>query len=172
MRGSGLVLFLIITVAVAGVPLWAGAGQMKVATLASAKFAALPVLPACATSAVQNGDPAKGPSVMLLKATGGCTVPWHWHTANENLTMVSGKARLEMKDGSSHVVTTGDYLYLPAKQAHQFTCLTSCTLFNMPDAAFDIHYIDKDGKEIPSERALKTSAKPAVKTAAAKTKGQ
>jgi len=30
------------------------------------------------------------------------------------------------------------------------------------DEAFDIHYVDKDGNEIPVEQALKPMAKPAA----------
>jgi hypothetical protein len=38
----------------------------------------------------------------------------------------------------------------------------------MPEAAFDIHYVDKDGKEIPVEQALKSTANAPAKKAAAK----
>jgi quercetin dioxygenase-like cupin family protein len=106
--------------------------------------------------------------VLAGKLKPGCKVPWHWHTAAENLVVVSGSAKAEMKDGASHALASGDYVYMPAKQAHQFTCSTACTIYVMPDAAFDIHYIDKDGKEIPVEQALPSTVKtpPAKKPAA------
>jgi quercetin dioxygenase-like cupin family protein len=142
--------------------------QMSYASMKASKFGNLPVLPACMTVSVQRGDPSKGPSVIAAKLTPGCKVPWHWHTAAENLVVVSGSAKAEMKDGASHALSSGDYVYMPGKQSHQFTCTTGCTIFVMPDAAFDIHYIDKDGKELPPDQVLKAPAKatPAKKPAA------
>jgi hypothetical protein len=67
-----------------------------------------------------------------------------------------------MKSGGAHPLATGDYLYLEAKQAHQFTCVSSCAVFDVIDGAFDIHYVNAEGNEIPVERALKTTARPAA----------
>ena len=135
--------------------------QMPYAPLASTKFMALPVLPSCMTISAQRGDPMKGAAVLLLQVKSGCVVPWHWHTANENLMMVSGNGKSEMS-GGAHTMAMGDYLYLAGKQVHQFTCVSSCLVFDVIDDAFDIHYVDKDGNEIPVEQALKTTAKPAA----------
>ena len=134
--------------------------QMPYAPLASTKFMALPVLPSCMTISAQRGDPMKSAAVLLLKVKSGCVVPWHWHTANENLMMVSGKGKAEMPDGAQ-TIATGDYLFLAGKQIHQFTCISSCLVFDVIDDAFDIHYVDSEGKEIPVEQALKPMAKPA-----------
>ena len=136
--------------------------QMPYAAMASSKFMSLPVLPACMTLSAQHGDPMKGAAILLIRFKSGCVVPWHWHTSNENLLMVSGKAKGEMKSGGAHSLAVGDYLFLPAKQAHQFTCISSCVLFDVIDGAFDIHYVDSEGKEIPVEQALKPMAKPAM----------
>src|ERR1035438_5392516 len=95
--------------------------QMPYAALASSKFMTLPVLPSCMTISAQRGDPMKGAAVLLLKVKSGCVVPWHWHTANENLMMVSGRGKAEMKSGGTHTMAMGDYLYLAGKQVHQFT---------------------------------------------------
>ena len=134
--------------------------QMPYAALASTKFMTLPVLPSCMTISAQRGDPMKGAAVLLLKVKSGCIVPWHWHTANENLMMVSGSAKAEMSDGANTLVA-GDYLYLAGKQMHQFTCISSCLVFDVIDDAFDIHYVDAQGQEIPVEQALKPTANPA-----------
>ena len=67
--------------------------------LAENKFAPLPVLPSCLTAAVESGDPAKGAFVLVFKATPGCVIPWHWHTGAEHVMIVSGSAKVEMKDG-------------------------------------------------------------------------
>ncbi len=148
--------------------------QSKVTPAAEAKFAALPVFPACATLSPANGDFNTGAFVVLLKGTAGCDIPWHWHSANESLMIVGGKARIEMKDMPAHPLAAGDYVYLPAKHAHHFTCSAACTLFVSSDGKFDIHYVDKDGKEIPIEQALKSAAKPAMKkpAKAAEKKGE
>ena len=133
--------------------------QMPYASMPSSKFMTLPMLPACMTLSAQHGDPMKGPAILLIKFTSGCVVPWHWHTSNENLLMVSGKAKGEMKSGGAHSLAAGDYLFLPAKQTHQFTCISSCVVFDVIGGAFDIHYVDADGKEIPPDQALKPMAK-------------
>jgi quercetin dioxygenase-like cupin family protein len=137
--------------------------KMVHATMAASKFVNFPGLPKCMTGSVQNGDPTKGASTILAKSAPGCTVPWHWHTADEQLMMISGAARVSMKEGKPEAVRSGDYLALPGKQVHQFTCVSACTLFIAPSGAFDIHYVGKDGKEISAEDALKSKAKTAMK---------
>ncbi len=143
------------------------ANKMAFAPAAKSKFINMPVLPQCMTVAVQHGDPSKGPSVLLLKFKAGCVVPWHWHTANENLMLVSGTARAEMKGEQPISVRSGDYVYLPGKSVHQFTALTAVTMFDVPDGAFDIHYVDPSGNEIPPDKALASIVK--VRPAAAPT---
>ena len=46
----------------------------------------------CLSSAVETGDPASGRSTLILKASAGCVVPWHFHTAEEQLIIVSGRS--------------------------------------------------------------------------------
>jgi len=130
------------------------------ASAASAKFGTLPVLPSCLTFAVDRGDPTKGASVLLAKATNGCLIPWHWHTYSEQLMFVGGSAKVEMKDGQPAIMKKGDYVFLPGKHQHQFTCQADCQFFIVTEGAFDIHYMDNSGKEIPPEQALKISAAP------------
>ena len=60
-----------------------------------------------------------------------------------------------MKDmGPPLDLKPGDFVRLPANHVHQVTALTTLELYNVPDAAFDIHYVDSDGKEIPVGDAL------------------
>jgi mannose-6-phosphate isomerase-like protein (cupin superfamily) len=133
-----------------------------VVTAAGSKLATFPGLPACMKLSPQHGDPTKGPAVILIKMTAGCTVPWHWHTAGEGLIIVRGSGKIEMKDATpaSSAVGPGDYVYLPGKHTHQFTCSAACTFFDITEGAFDIHYVDKDGKEIPPDQALGAAKKP------------
>ena len=131
----------------------------------SGKFAALPGAPACMTARVDKGDPSKGAAVIALKFTAGCKVPWHWHTSAENLFMVSGSGKAAMKDGGTAAMHAGSFAYLPAKHVHEFTCVAACMMYDMTETAFDLHYVDADGKEISPEQAL---AKPKKAMAAAK----
>ena len=144
--------------------------QPNYAPAATAKFANFPGIPECAMGAVQQGDPAKGNAVLLLKARPGCIIPWHWHTPTERLMLISGRARAEMKDGSAVSLRSGDFMLMESKHVHQFTCLSgTCMLFNVTgNAPFDIHYVDPSGNEIPADQALK--AKP--KAAASKKKAE
>jgi quercetin dioxygenase-like cupin family protein len=137
--------------------------KMVYAARSASKFANLPGLPTCMTLSVQDGDPSKGASVILAKLTAGCVVPWHWHTATEHLMMVSGRAKGEMRDGPTASLSAGDYLLLPGKSVHQFTCAAACTVFLVIDGTFDIHYVDASGKEISPDEALKSKAKTTAK---------
>jgi quercetin dioxygenase-like cupin family protein len=130
---------------------------------ATNKFGGLPVIPACTTVAGLSGDPSKGAAVLQLRSTSGCVIPWHWHTSNENLMFVSGTAQVAMKDGAPATLHPGDYLAMPSKHVHEFTCVASCKLFLAIDSAFDIHYVDASGKEISMDEALKPKAKQPAK---------
>lgn len=122
-------------------------------------FTNVPGLPTCTVSSVQNGDPAKGPSIVFAKIDAGCVIPWHWHTPSEHLMMVSGVARIEMKDGKPLTLESGGFALMPSRHVHQFRCERACSLYIYSDAAFDIHYVDAQGNEISAEDALKSTLK-------------
>jgi quercetin dioxygenase-like cupin family protein len=130
-----------------------------VSLAANAKYGAVPNAPECFTVAVEQGDPSKGPSVILAKFAPGCVAPFHWHTPNETVMVVSGSLEIQMKDDKSLVTHHGDFAYLPAHHVHRATCLGSapCIVFLTSDAAFDIHWVDVAGQEIPLEAALKAA---------------
>jgi len=140
---------------------------------ATQKYAAIPGVPDCVTLAVLRGDPGKGPSVVEMKLTAGCLVPWHWHSGAEGVVPLSGLLEVTMKDAKPTLFANGDYGYLPGKHIHQAKCSGSkpCSAVFVLDTAFDIHYVDKSGSEIPAEKALaeaeklmtKQGAKPAPK---------
>jgi mannose-6-phosphate isomerase-like protein (cupin superfamily) len=122
-------------------------------------FTNVPGLPTCTVGSVQNGDPAKGPSIVFAKMEAGCVIPWHWHTSSEHLMMVSGVARIEMKDGKPLTLESGGFALMPSRHVHQFRCEQACSLYIYSDAAFDIHYVDAQGSEISAEDALKATLK-------------
>jgi len=122
---------------------------------APGKFQKIPNLPDCITAAVEQGDPTKAASVLMVKGTRGCKAPWHFHTPNEQLMMASGSGRVEMKGEQAVNLRTGGFAYAPSKHVHQFTCVGGpCSFFLRSDAPFDIHYVDQDGNEISPEQAV------------------
>ena len=135
------------------------------------KFTPIPDMPGCASAAILRGNPRSGPAWVLLKLASGCKVPWHWHTANETLIVISGRGTVAMKDGPPLQFVPGAYASLPSHHVHQASCSRACLLFNGADAAFDIHYVDASGEEIPLDEALRQSTKTKAK-AKAKAKKQ
>src|SRR5947209_17471225 len=56
---------------------------------APGKFQKLPNLPDCISAAVEQGDPTKAASVLMVKCTRGCEARWHLYTPNARLRLVS-----------------------------------------------------------------------------------
>jgi quercetin dioxygenase-like cupin family protein len=129
----------------------------------TAEFATPAGLPDCTKMTALSGDPSKGPSVLLAKMSPGCTVPWHWHTASESLMIVSGSGGAEMKDSKPFQFQPGAYVSMPSHHVHQASCVTGCMMFISLDGAFDIHYVDNKGREIPTDKALKKAMPRASK---------
>ncbi len=125
-----------------------------IANLSDLKFGPLPGTPTCMTGAIQHGDPMAGPSVIVLKFEPGCSIPWHWHSANEQIIAVSGASRFQMKGEQPRNVSAGGYVFGPAKHPHQASCAAGCTLYLSSDGPFDIHYVDQAGNEVSPEKAL------------------
>jgi quercetin dioxygenase-like cupin family protein len=139
------------------------ADQMITLNPKTLKFTPIPDMPACASAAILRGNPRFEPAWVLLKLASGCRVPWHWHTANETLLVISGRGIVEMKDGLPLKFVPGAFSSLPSHHMHQATCFSACLLFNTADAAFDVHYVDAKGEEISPDEALKPLAKAKAK---------
>ena len=156
-RNVGMLFTLFIIFVFSGLTLAQGTGSMTMAgqNIADMKFTTIPPLPTCAKGAVASGDPTSGESIIVAKLAAGCIIPWHWHTPIESVMMASGVGRMDMKDAKSTTLRSGAVAIMPASGIHQFTCLQACTLFIHSNVAFDIHYVDKQGKEITPAEALK-----------------
>jgi quercetin dioxygenase-like cupin family protein len=155
-----LILFVVLTAA--NRPVRANAEtveQMVTLDPRKLKFTEIPDMPACATAAILRGDPRFGAAWVLLKLASGCEVPWHWHSANETLVVISGRGSVSMKDGPPLEFLPGAYASLPKNHAHRASCSRTCLLFNSADAAFDIHYVDANGEEVSADEILKPSTK-------------
>jgi len=161
-RSIGLPLTLIALCACAAGPAWGQTSAEKMGqNAADMKFSTFPALPGCAVGSVVNGDPDKGPSIIYAKTATGCVIPWHWHTPSEHLMIVKGVARLEMQGGAAPLtLRAGGYAMTPAKHVHRLRCKSSCEFYVYSDGAFDIHYVDAQGKELTPDEALKRSGQP------------
>ncbi len=124
--------------------------------------------PPCVKGLALEGNPKTGPHVVIYRFTAGCIVPWHWHTAEEKVMMVSGEATIQVEGGKPEVARSGAFFSMPSHHIHEFTCPTACEFFASRTAAFDIHYVSPDGNEISLEQALAATKKPAAKKPAAK----
>ena len=166
-RSIVLAVFLVVA-ATSSVSAQTGDDKAIVATAATAKFGPAANAPDCFTISVERGDPSKGASVILAKFAPHCVAPFHWHTPSETVMIVSGALEVQMKGDKPAIGHAGDYVYMPPKHVHRATCTgsTPCTVFLTSDAAFDIHWVDADGKEISLAEALK-----AAKSAKATTGG-
>lgn len=96
---------------------------------------------------------------MLMKASAACAVPWHWHISNEQIMMLTGTARTQVRGDKDVVLQRGDYFFVPPHHPMRFACATPCTLFVYTGGPFEIHYVDENGKEISPQEALKSSKK-------------
>ena len=104
----------------------------------------------CSAVGVETGDAAKGPSIIVEKWDPGCQIPWHWHTPNEHVMMVSGTFSFEIKGEKPIDVQAGDFVLIPSHQVSQTKCVgpQPCIDFLYTDAPFDVHFVDETGKEI------------------------
>ncbi len=130
------------------------ANQATVITPSDDKLVSFPGLPECARWTVTHGNPANGASVIYAKWPAGCEVPTHWHTPNEQLTIINGEGVLHMKGAADQKVGSGSFVYMPSKHPHAFRCTSACTFYLASDGAFDMHYVDAAGKEISPQQAL------------------
>jgi hypothetical protein len=129
-----------------------------------------PVFPKGAKMAVLQGDPGKdGVFVARLMVPGNYKIAPHWHSKDEDLTIISGTFylaegdKLEMKH--AHAIKAGGYHHLPAK-THHFAYAKGPTVVQINAMGpFDIVYLNPD--DDPSKKA---AAAPAAAPKEAKKK--
>ena len=96
----------------------------------------------CLASALETTEPLTGPSTWILKAPPGCVVPWHSHTAEEQLIIIRGVVMVEMTDHSPTRLGRGGFAMMGSHMAHQFACqgIAACVMFASFDRAYDIKW--------------------------------
>src|SRR5215471_19593760 len=77
----------------------------------------------CTVNGIETGDPAKTPTIAVEKFAPGCAIPWHWHTPNEHVMMVSGTFALEIQGEKAVQVHAGDFVLIPSHRISQTTCV-------------------------------------------------
>ena len=97
----------------------------------------------CLQDALLRGDPDTGASTFALKAKPGCVVPWHSHTAQEQLIVVSGEVLTEMEGMRPAALGPGGFASMLSREKHQFTCSAAgdCLLFVSFDRKYDIFWL-------------------------------
>jgi quercetin dioxygenase-like cupin family protein len=80
---------------------------------------------------------------MILRAPPKCLVPWHYHTAREELMVARGSVLTEMEGVPAAPLEPGGYAAMGSRQKHQFTCVGSqdCILFVTFDGVYDIVWV-------------------------------
>ncbi len=106
-----------------------------------------PVLPAGAQIAVLEGNPAeKGPVVMRLKLPANYTIPPHWHSMTERLTVLSGTFNVGAGDTvdrlGGQALGAGGFVSLPAKMHHYAWVNTPTVVQINLEGPFDLFYIN------------------------------
>ena len=106
-----------------------------------------PSLPKGAKIAVLHGDPGKeGPFTLRLKVPAGYKIPPHWHTQNENLTVISGTFYLGMGDKAdpkqAKALGAGGFHFLPGKVHHYAFAKAPAVVQVTGTGPFDINYIN------------------------------
>jgi hypothetical protein len=107
-----------------------------------------PALPPGAQIAVLEGNPGeKGDVTLRLKFPANYTIPAHWHSMTERLTVLTGALHVGMGDKldrqASQTLEPGGYVSLPAKMHHFAWTGAAPTVVQITlQGPFDIVYIN------------------------------
>ena len=106
-----------------------------------------PSLPAGAQISVLEGDPGqKGSITLRLQFPANYTVPPHWHSMTERVTVLSGALHVGMGDTldrqRSQALQPGGFVSLPAKMHHYAWTATPTVVQINLEGPFDIFYVN------------------------------
>lgn len=105
-------------------------------------------LPPGAQVSVIDGDPKKeGPFTMRLKFPAKFKIPAHWHSKDENITVIEGEFSMGMGDKldetKAHKLPTGGYAKMPMKTRHFAFAGENGTIVQLHGMGpFDIFYVN------------------------------
>jgi len=89
--------------------------------------------------AVVHVNPKTQATQILVRATKQAVVPWHWHTANEAITVIKGTFTVEC-EGKRIDFGPGSFTYTPSRLIHRATFTEGCMIAISADGPFDIHW--------------------------------
>jgi hypothetical protein len=157
-----LALFIAVPVLAADAEKKAASGKAEAITVLPNEIKwgdAPPDLPKGAQIAVLHGDPSKKDVFSArLKMPNGYKIPPHWHTKDEQLTILSGTFVLHMgdtMDAPAHELTAGAYHFLPGKMHHAAEVKGEVVLQIDGTGPFDIHYLNPSDNPNKSADAKK-----------------
>ena len=105
-----------------------------------------PDLPKGAKLSVLHGDPSKPAAFTVrLKMPAGYKIPPHWHSNDEQLTIISGAFVLHMgdtMDAPAHSLAAGGFHFLPGKMHHAAETKVETVVQIDGMGPFDIHYLN------------------------------
>ncbi len=117
-----------------------------------------PVFPSGAQIAVLEGNPSgKGPVTLRLRFPANYSLPAHWHSMTERVTVLSGVLHVGMGDKldrqASQGLEPGGFVSLPAAMRHfAWTATPTVVQVNL-EGPFDIFYVN------PADNPLKSHTK-------------
>ena len=122
-----------------------------------------PQFPKGGQLAVLHGDPSKPMQFALrFKMPDGYQIAPHWHTKDEQLTILSGTFILHMgdtMDAPAHTLTAGAYHFLPGKMHHAAQAQGEVVVEIHGIGPFDIHYLNPADDPTASAAAPATSSR-------------
>jgi quercetin dioxygenase-like cupin family protein len=86
---------------------------------------------------VVHVNPKTQATQLLVRATMPAVVPWHWHTANEAITVMKGTFTVEC-EGRKIDLGPGSFSYAPSRLIHRATFTEGCMIAISADGPFDI----------------------------------
>ena len=106
-----------------------------------------PHLPAGAQISVLEGKPSeKGPVTLRLRFPANYSIPPHWHSMTERVTVLSGTLHVGMGDKldrrSSQALEPGGFVSLPANMHHFAWTATPTVVQISLEGPFDIFYVN------------------------------
>jgi hypothetical protein len=117
---------------VVAVPATAQQATMVVIPFEEARFVPLDATPDATSIAVLSGDPAVGPSSMLMRMSRGIG-RLHVHTSDYRLVVLSGQMKHRSRDqpeDEAPRLGPGSFWAQPGSVAHADSCLSeSCTMY-------------------------------------------
>jgi quercetin dioxygenase-like cupin family protein len=116
-----------------------------------------PNMPKGGMIAALHGDPSKKmPFTIRFKMPDGYKIAPHWHSMDENLTVLSGTLVLHMgdtMDAPAHNLDAGAYHFLPGKMHHAAEAKGETVLQLSGIGPFDIHYLNRADDPTPKHAA-------------------